>query len=750
MSRNALPVDELLCWARRDGELIKVGLRLPGAELEPGAAEVLLVRRNDEHRVDAEISKRPEAVDLEFAVPQSMLGPHAWSLSLQAGPDDRIQRLEARLLGRPGQPVAVLPGPAPATKMPPPSPRRPRPSAPPPSTGRSWRSPLGRLPLAHAARGVARRARRTVSGLRRAGSTGEPKDGPSERGAPDTPAPEPRLQGPALFAARAANGQPIVVLTDSSTQAAVAAWLPALPDAKPVVLRMVPGSAPKPAMLDVTDVTDLDDVERRLFSVGSPAVLIVALPQVSVEALAGSHRRLFARLFPQVRQGGAYIAYDLPANRAPSPDAADGRLETAGQPQAGSGNLHELAARAASPGVQQVVERPGFVLLRQRRRHALMLREEEAGRLLPDRQPGVTVSILESRPGGSLPVAGTETSHGPAPEDEWPDRLTYPELTLRHYRGDLTSHGSMLLTADATILPESFRWPHSAQLGNPSIHAAGPTFSRIPRSKDAPVLEGDFYYLDCLFSGHFGHLLTEVVCRLWGWDVARAECPDLKALFHTNPRRSRHGTLEHKLFTAYGIPEADLVATPRPVRLHSVVGASPMWHNAPPFYVHPDIREVWERLTSGLLAGRPPSEHERIFVSRGDELGRRRCRNQGDVERFFADHGFHVFYPERLPLDEQVALFAGARVVAGFAGSALFNMMHCRRLEKTVVISQNDYEARNENLFNSVLGGQLHYFWQESDLAGTEGVGNKQARRASYAFDFDRYGAELTKAITEP
>ena len=227
-----------------------------------------------------------------------------------------------------------------------------------------------------------------------------------------------------------------------------------------------------------------------------------------------------------------------------------------------------------------------------------------------------------------MPSAVTEFAYGPRQEESWPDRLDHPALTQRHYRGDFTSRGGMLLTTGSTILPESFRWPHRSTLGNASLRAAGRNFSRLPQLEDAPLLEGDVYFLDCAFSGHFGHLLTEVVCRLWGWDAARKELPDLKALFHLNPRGSAYGALERAIFAAYGIPEADLVSTDQPVRVRSVVGASPMWHNAPPFYVDPDIQEVWARLASGILDGRPPSEHERIFVSRGDDLNRRRCRNR--------------------------------------------------------------------------------------------------------------------------
>jgi capsular polysaccharide biosynthesis protein len=486
--------------------------------------------------------------------------------------------------------------------------------------------------------------------------------------------------------------------------------------------------------------------------------LVVALSPVSLGLLGADHLQLLHRLYPHVRLGGSYVVQAVPASdptaSAPSSGPAlDGAFVTFRRAlkRAAREPGSSPSPRAALPahGIREVVALPGFVLLSKNRRHALHLREEQVTDLLPAREPDTDVSLFEVRPAGTLQAA-TEISYGPRRGEPWPDRLDYPELALRHYRGDFTSRGSMLLTADTTILPESFRWPHRSRVANASVRTVSPSFSQVPRLKHAPLLEGDYYFLDCLFSGHFGHLLTEVVCRLWGWDAARKELPDLKALFHTDPRRGRHGSLERTIFAAYGIPEADLVATDQPVRLRSVVGASPMWQNAPPFYVHPDIQEVWARLTSGLLDGRPPSDHERIFVSRGDDLNRRRCRNQAEVERFFADRGFHVFYPERLSLDAQVALFAGARVVAGFAGSAMFNLMHCRRVEKTIVISHNRYPARNEQLFTSVLGGELHYFWQESDAPVTGIISAKQARRSSYAFDFEKYGPDLTRLLSGP
>ena len=69
-------------------------------------------------------------------------------------------------------------------------------------------------------------------------------------------------------------------------------------------------------------------------------------------------------------------------------------------------------------------------------------------------------------------------------------------------------------------------------------------------------------------------------------------------------------------------------------------------------------------------------------MSRGSGAKANRvCRNAKDVERYFADRGYTVVYPEDLSLAHQVATFREARVVAGFGGSAMFNLMYAEKLE---------------------------------------------------------------------
>ena len=173
-----------------------------------------------------------------------------------------------------------------------------------------------------------------------------------------------------------------------------------------------------------------------------------------------------------------------------------------------------------------------------------------------------------------------------------------------------------------------------------------------------------------------------------------------------------------------------------------------MWHNAAPHYVHPDIAATWRRLSEGLTTGRPNDEvlPERIFVSRSEGAKHRECRNIREVEDVFRQRGYRVIYPERLSLPDQAAIFGAARVIAGFGGSALFNVMHSRHLETMIILNHEAYTARNEHLFTSVIGADVHYFWSDPDVAHGE-TWSQAAFYSDWEFDFERNGADLDRLL---
>jgi capsular polysaccharide biosynthesis protein len=166
-----------------------------------------------------------------------------------------------------------------------------------------------------------------------------------------------------------------------------------------------------------------------------------------------------------------------------------------------------------------------------------------------------------------------------------------------------------------------------------------------------------------------------------------------------------------------------------------------------PHFVHPGLRDVWARLRAGLPPGNAPKA-DRLFVSRRPGLGNRQCRNVADVEQVFADQGFTVVYPEELPLADQASLFAHATVVAGFAGSALYNLVFAERVQHLVVLAHEAYTARYEHLFASVLGCAADYFWSTPDIPHPPRRWSADAYYSAWEFDFDRNGADL-RAVLE-
>jgi hypothetical protein len=126
MSDEVLEVDPQLSWARRVRDEVSIQLRLLGAALEPGTAAVELVSRSGRLRSLADVRAVAGVILVSFSVPQSELGRSTWRLAIQT-PSGQFVPLLARLVAASTSPVALLPGPAPATRMRPPTPRGHRP-----------------------------------------------------------------------------------------------------------------------------------------------------------------------------------------------------------------------------------------------------------------------------------------------------------------------------------------------------------------------------------------------------------------------------------------------------------------------------------------------------------------------------------------------------------------------------------------------------------------------------------------------
>jgi Glycosyltransferase 61 len=517
-------------------------------------------------------------------------------------------------------------------------------------------------------------------------------------------------------------------------------WLTELTGDRAVVL------APEPSALSGYDAPvrgsrTLDDVVQQLRRSGAVDIVVDLLGHDRLPVGCTDHRALLTAVLPHLARHGALVH-----DRVAGPGVLDGR------PGGLTGVLDDDADAVtpelgADVGVVSITRE--LVVVTQRRRRYLLLREVDVPEVLEAREPQLGVDELEVLPEGDFAARTTVHHHGEQPTvAPLHPVLHHPRLVTRHYRGPVVMSGRTLMWSGSTVLPDSFRWHLAEPLGNHFLDEPSGEFAGLKRRHVARrSWEGDYYQLESAYPSHFGHVLTEVVSRMWGWDEAKRRLPGLKVLFH--PRPDFDPKVERAVFSAFGIADEDVVPVRGPVEVGSVVSATPMWHNAEPHYVHPALATVWERIGAGLRRHESNVETSpRIFVSRSDTAANnaRTCRNLKEVERRFAARGFTIVYPEQHPLPDQARLFREARVVAGVGGSALFNVMHTRRLDALVVLNNSAYFARNEHLFAAVKGGESHYFWSPPDLRPDDPL-SREALRSSWEFDVAELGDDLDRLL---
>jgi len=518
---------------------------------------------------------------------------------------------------------------------------------------------------------------------------------------------------------------PVVLLVDAKSVAVVRGWVNAFGADRVHVLAA--SGRPRPGV-HWEKVSGRREIEDHLALIGTCAVIV---DEVAADPVKQFER--WSRFGPAVHRGGWYAVRE-----ASTPFTWQTSVEV-------SGHDYDRALRLefdASAALVQHVE--GHLLLPKQRRHVVRVGERTATTVLPVRNPELEVTTIAHRPaearvGSRLRVVSHGSDVPLIPENPFPA----PALASRWYRGEIEVRSRLLTLHRDTVLPPAFRHQWAGRLRSPELMSIGRLYSEVRSQRPTLRLEGDYFDLNAAVPGHFGHVMTESLGKLWAWDEARSRLPGLRGLYRL-PKGATAPSFEVELFDAFGIPSDQILWARSDVSVDSYVSPTSAWHNAKPFHFHPAIEAVWERLRAAMvIPGR--ATPERIFVSRGDTD--RQCRNQAEVEEWFAARGFTVVFPERLPLTDQATLFSNARVVAGFAGSALFSLLYSSHVEKVILLTHEQYSARNEWLYAVGAADELHYFWSEPETKARQGVRWSESFHSSWAFDFARLGAELDAVV---
>lgn len=242
--------------------------------------------------------------------------------------------------------------------------------------------------------------------------------------------------------------------------------------------------------------------------------------------------------------------------------------------------------------------------------------------------------------------------------------------------------------------------------------------SSTDQDGDQHALPGTWLYVGH-WMNHFGHFLVETLPSLWPLHVhersplpagaeAGAAAPqdaedtegaaapessggtsgsaDVAAVAAVQGLLAHPFTFGHEVL-AWQRDLLELAGAPADVRV--MTGAQLEVENllvpdrpyVPAAYAFPEARAVWQHMAARARERHGATPHERVFLSRSAlsesstgttrTKGLRQMTNAAQVDALFASYGFEVVHPQELPVAEQVALAAGARVLAGASGSAL-------------------------------------------------------------------------------
>ncbi len=138
---------------------------------------------------------------------------------------------------------------------------------------------------------------------------------------------------------------------------------------------------------------------------------------------------------------------------------------------------------------------------------------------------------------------------------------------------------------------------------------------------------------------------------------------------------------------------------------------------------HPIIRNTLSRLRGELYDPEFPGA-ERIFISRRD-TGNRKIANEFELERTLSDIGFLVVTLSELSLQQQISLFAKAKIIIGQHGAGLTNICFCDPGAKLLELHNPSYQNWCYRRLSALFAVQYGFlFGEELNAEPTVHVSN--------------------------
>jgi hypothetical protein len=289
------------------------------------------------------------------------------------------------------------------------------------------------------------------------------------------------------------------------------------------------------------------------------------------------------------------------------------------------------------------------------------------------------------------------------PDGRFPAILAFPRMTITTLENAycLPFAPPILLEQRKVITDFLIPW---AQDNAPWFDHAGGNVYRMAVDVDADNIQHEIdigFYIDHSISGHFGHFLGDCLCRMHAWALLRQIFGDVKLIIGN---RGPHDFQDELLHTA-GATAGDIVKIKGLARCKRLLLATQSLGLEQ--YASPTSARLWGEMRD-RVSRRDISLPDRVYLTRA-AMPLRRLVNETDVERVFERHGFTVVRPDLLTNQQQIALVSNALLIAGPAGSGMFNVAFQGRMRSAFILSRENRIHLTEMLCCAGRSSDLWY-----------------------------------------
>ena len=247
--------------------------------------------------------------------------------------------------------------------------------------------------------------------------------------------------------------------------------------------------------------------------------------------------------------------------------------------------------------------------------------------------------------------------------------------------------------------------------------------------ENAPILTGKYIYLGMIW-GHFGHFLLESLSHIWY--LLKAD-RDLKVVFQQY-RPIKIPSYAKYIFDLFDLDSDRILFIERTSIIEHLFFPEREFEIR--WKAHPSYADTFREISERSLRLFPyPSTPRSVYFTRrllkeDPNSPQKSIVNEADVEVLFAERGFTIVAPEKLPIHEQIAIATGADQIAGLKGSALHMSLFCQQ-SKARLIQISRVQAANQSLIDGLKNMESHQILCEFARMERGGVVDLEVIRAA-------------------